>query len=51
MDRQDEMQLTMDGLQRANTDLKMQVEKATLEINNFDDDEVRLAKEMVQAVA
>jgi hypothetical protein len=49
--RIDEMQVTVDGLQQTNNDLKSQVGKATLEINAFDDDETRLAKEMAQAVA
>jgi hypothetical protein len=49
--RIDEMQVTVDGLHRVNTELKKQVERATLEINEFDDDEIRLAKEMAQAVA
>jgi predicted nuclease with TOPRIM domain len=47
----DEMQKTVDCLHKENTDLKKQVEKVTLEINEFDDDEIRLAKEMAQAVA
>lgn len=47
----DEMQVTVDRLHRANADLKKQVEKVTLEINEYDDDEIRLAKEMAQAVA
>jgi hypothetical protein len=47
----DEMQVVVDVLQHANMELKKQVERATLEINEYDDEEIRLANEMVQTFA
>jgi len=49
--RMDSMQETIDALERSNAALRKDLEKATLEINDDDDEEVRRAKEMAQAVA
>jgi len=49
--RIDSMQETIDGLENSNVTLKKELEKATLEINDDDDEDVRRAKEMAQAVA
>ncbi|KAL3934406.1 MAG: hypothetical protein SGARI_003396 [Bacillariaceae sp.] len=46
-----EMQTTMDQLTKANADLKKKVGKATLAINEDDDEDIRRAKEMAQAVS
>ncbi|KAL3914923.1 MAG: hypothetical protein SGILL_005885 [Bacillariaceae sp.] len=46
-----ELQIQMDEISNVNTDLKNQVKNATLEINDEDDEEMRRAKEMAQAVA
>jgi hypothetical protein len=45
------MQEMIDSLQKTNADLKKELEKATLEIKDDDDDEIRRAKEMAQAVS
>jgi hypothetical protein len=45
------MQEMIESLQKTNADLKKDLEKATLEIKDDDDDEIRRAKEMAQAVA
>jgi chromosome segregation ATPase len=50
-DQMKELQATMDKLSKANADLKRQVGKATLEINEDDDEEIRRAKEIAQAIA
>jgi chromosome segregation ATPase len=45
------MKEMIESLQKANADLKKELEKATLEIKDDDDDEIRRAKEMAQAVS
>eukprot|EP00535_Pseudo-nitzschia_heimii_P011644 CAMPEP_0197200014 /NCGR_PEP_ID=MMETSP1423-20130617/34176_1 /TAXON_ID=476441 /ORGANISM="Pseudo-nitzschia heimii, Strain UNC1101" /LENGTH=571 /DNA_ID=CAMNT_0042653887 /DNA_START=294 /DNA_END=2010 /DNA_ORIENTATION=- len=45
------LQETVDALEKSNAALRKDLEKATLQINDDDDDEVRRAKEMAQAVA
>eukprot|EP00533_Pseudo-nitzschia_delicatissima_P000917 CAMPEP_0116090014 /NCGR_PEP_ID=MMETSP0327-20121206/6730_1 /TAXON_ID=44447 /ORGANISM="Pseudo-nitzschia delicatissima, Strain B596" /LENGTH=562 /DNA_ID=CAMNT_0003581239 /DNA_START=235 /DNA_END=1923 /DNA_ORIENTATION=- len=49
--RMDSMQETVDSLEASNATLKKELEKVTLEINDDDDEDVRRAKEMAQAVA
>lgn len=49
--RIDSMQETIETLEKSNANLKKELEKVTLQINDDDDDEVRRAKEMAQAVA
>lgn len=49
--RIDGMQETIQSLQDANATLRKDLEKATLEIKEEDDEEIRRAKEMAQAVA
>jgi hypothetical protein len=49
--RVDSMQESIETLEKSNAALKKELEKATLEINDDDDDDVRRAKEMAQAVA
>ena len=45
------MQEMIDSLQQTNADLRRDLEKATLEVREGDDDDIRRAKEMAQAVA
>jgi hypothetical protein len=45
------MQEMIESLQQTNSDLKKDLEKATLEVREGDDDDIRRAKEMAQAVA
>lgn len=49
--RIDSMQETIDTLEKSNAALKKDLEKITLEVKDDDDDDVRRAKEMAQAVA
>ncbi len=49
--RMDSMQETIETLEKSNANLKKELEKVTLQINDDDDEEVRRAKEMAQAVA
>lgn len=49
--RMDSMLETVDSLEKSNITLKKDLEKATLAINDDDDEDVRRAKEMAQAVA
>jgi len=49
--RIDSMQDTIDTLEQSNAALKKDLEKATLQINDDDDEDVRRAKEMAQSVA
>mmetsp|Transcript_1061 Transcript_1061/g.2652 ORF Transcript_1061/g.2652 Transcript_1061/m.2652 type:complete len:523 (-) Transcript_1061:1919-3487(-) len=49
--RLDSMQDSIDTLEKSNVALKKELEKATLAINDEDDEDVRRAKEMAQAVA